>query len=656
MESTYHCTMNLWFVWFLLIMCTAWCTSSAQVDSVRLCLDSSARAQDVLATTRWINKALDIAARSGDATAQGKSYEALADVQSKERFYPLALKNYSHAIQLIERKAWLPAAENKQRLQYKMALVYYETQDWTLAAINSGEAYALAGSIRDKVRAGRLNAMALCRMGTTSDALARFDEMKTLATANSLPEELARTELEMGNCLTMTGNIDDANSAYGNAMSISNQNGYRLIGRKATQNMASNLKDIGEPAKAAMVYKEALAMNDSVLAAPWKFELGNALLLSNDVEAAEQAINDGLKQLNLSNHEQGDSASAEPSTYLLGATAYRNLADELLRQQQFDKAIRYYQQYAALQDSAYAEQQKQLQVALSLGSALADRQRTIEQLELERKVADQSIQSLTLEKQAQDEKLVARNAVIASLAVAILAISLGVYRVQRTRKEKGKAEKLLLLQSLTGQMNPHFIFNALNSVNDFIAKNDERAANRYLTSFAQLMRRVLDDSKQTFIPLQEEVNMMRLYLELEHARFSEAFDYTLHVDEEALESDLTLPPMLVQPFVENAIWHGLRYRNSKGHLTIEMYLKEGALHISIRDNGIGMERSTKVKTDQQKKQRSMGVTTTLTRVNLINELYATHIQINMQPAHTGQEYPGVWVHIIIPPKSPSAPV
>jgi len=127
---------------------------------------------------------------------------------------------------------------------------------------------------------------------------------------------------------------------------------------------------------------------------------------------------------------------------------------------------------------------------------------------------------------------------------------------------------------LRSQMNPHFIFNALNSVNSFISKNDERSANKYLSDFSKLMRMVMENSQQDFVSLNAEINILELYLGLEHFRFSEKFDFTFDVDSEIDKDAFEIPPMLIQPYIENAVWHGLRYKEQKGKLSIAIQLIE----------------------------------------------------------------------------------
>ena len=154
--------------------------------------------------------------------------------------------------------------------------------------------------------------------------------------------------------------------------------------------------------------------------------------------------------------------------------------------------------------------------------------------------------------------------VIYSLIGGFLLMSLLAYFMFRTNKQQQLANNLLALKSMRSQMNPHFIFNALNSVNSFIAVNDERSANRYLSEFSTLnafgFRKFLT---KILFPLAKEVELLELYVKLEHNRFKEKFDYTISVSEEINLNEYAIPPMLLQPYIENAIWHGLRYRKEK---------------------------------------------------------------------------------------------
>jgi LytS/YehU family sensor histidine kinase len=177
-------------------------------------------------------------------------------------------------------------------------------------------------------------------------------------------------------------------------------------------------------------------------------------------------------------------------------------------------------------------------------------------------------------------------------------------------------------------MNPHFIFNALNSVNNFIAKSDERSANRYLSDFSTLMRAVLENSDEDFIPLSKELELLELYTKLEHSRFSDKFDYRITVDEDIDIDAFQIPPMLLQPYIENAIWHGLRYKEEKGFLTIDLKSKtKDAIEISIIDNGVGRKKSAELKTTHQKKQKSKGMGNIKKRIDILNDMYKDKVDV-----------------------------
>jgi len=184
---------------------------------------------------------------------------------------------------------------------------------------------------------------------------------------------------------------------------------------------------------------------------------------------------------------------------------------------------------------------------------------------------------------------------------------------------------------LRTQMNPHFIFNALNSVNSFIAKNDERTANRYLTDFSTLMRSVLVNSEEDFISLEKELELLALYLKLEHSRFHDKFEYELYVDKTIDQGQFEIPPMLLQPYIENAVWHGLRYKKEKGSLKVSLTLKDSeTIMIEISDNGIGRQQSKALKTEHQKKQQSKGMQNIKQRIAILNEMYKDKVDVFIQ--------------------------
>lgn len=254
------------------------------------------------------------------------------------------------------------------------------------------------------------------------------------------------------------------------------------------------------------------------------------------------------------------------------------------------------------------------------------------------------------EKRILSEQVKLQRWLIAALLTLLLGALLSVILVLLNVRKRKKANQQLLLRSLQGNMNPHFIFNSLNSINNYIAKRDERSANRFLGRFAKLMRSVLDQSGQSFIPIQEEVAQLQLYLELEQQRFAGKFTYALsHPREVPIEGQaLEIPPMLLQPFVENAIWHGLRYLPEGGLLEVDFHYQEDRLMVSIIDNGIGREKSLAIKTKNQQKHISTGLKNTRQRIDLVNQLYAQNIELKITDATSQEGHPGTKVVLVFP--------
>jgi len=192
-----------------------------------------------------------------------------------------------------------------------------------------------------------------------------------------------------------------------------------------------------------------------------------------------------------------------------------------------------------------------------------------------------------------------------------------------------KKNKKIKLQSLRREMNPHFIFNSLNSVNQFIAQNNELEANKYLTSYSRLMRNMMENSNKDFTPLSTELDQLKEYLDLEQMRFHDKVTYTISVAESVDMDAILIPNMLIQPQLENAIWHGLRYKDKGGELYLSVKQEHNAILVKIEDNGIGRIKSQELKTRHQKEHKSRGLTNTAERINLLNSLYNCNIKMDI---------------------------
>ncbi|MBL7701748.1 MAG: histidine kinase [Ferruginibacter sp.] len=201
-------------------------------------------------------------------------------------------------------------------------------------------------------------------------------------------------------------------------------------------------------------------------------------------------------------------------------------------------------------------------------------------------------------------------------------------------------------QAFTQLMNPHFIFNALNSVQHYVNKQDRQSANKYLSDFATLIRRSFDASQKSFVTLEEELETIRLYLQLESMRFAGKFEYRINVDESADDEDWMLPSMMLQPFLENAILHGLMPLDEKGLLTIDVAAQNNCLRVIIADNGIGIEKSKALRSGTKHKSKGMQLITE--RLELLGKLSKEPVTLAITASNPDAANPGTKITLIIP--------
>ncbi len=289
-----------------------------------------------------------------------------------------------------------------------------------------------------------------------------------------------------------------------------------------------------------------------------------------------------------------------------------------------DSALFYHKKYIAIRDSIIADQVAAKLVAYNF---------------------NEKIELLNKEKEVQQTKLQKESFIKKTLIVGILVLLVfasiifrniilkrriekqrleNELKLQKLESEKTKVEfqqqtTELEMQALRAQMNPHFIFNSLNSINRFILQNDKAKASEYLTKFSRLVRLILQNSQAALIPLESELEALKLYLELEAVRFDNQFKYKVSVDEELDMEVLKVPPLIIQPYAENAIWHGLMHKEEKGHLEIEVYQCDEVLCCKITDDGVGRQKASELKSKSASTHKSMGMRITADRIAMLQQ-------------------------------------
>lgn len=293
--------------------------------------------------------------------------------------------------------------------------------------------------------------------------------------------------------------------------------------------------------------------------------------------------------------------------------------------QQKDRALFYHTRYVAIKDSITSAQVTAKLVAYNFS----------QKIEILNK--EKELQQVRLQKESLVTKVLISGIVFLLLFGVVILRNMALKRrnekqqlehqitLQKIESERIKAAfqqrtTELQMQALRAQMNPHFIFNSLNSINHFILRNNTTQASGYLIKFSQLVRLILQNSQRSLISLESELEALNLYLDLEALRFDNYFDYTITIEEDLDISAMQVPPLIIQPYAENAIWHGLMNKKEKGHLRIEVFQQENMLCCRIIDDGIGRKKAAEMKSKSTSTYKSMGIGITADRIAMLHQI------------------------------------
>ena len=561
-----------------------------------------------------------------DVLTEAEAYMVLGEIYENTDQASLAIKRYAQAIELYKRQKGVPEvgilAERMARLYLndknsKSANIYYEM------CVN----YASENSLALKCKQGMYDVKILQK-----DTVGLIKDMNTMIAENPSDSLLALQNYARISQVNVQQN--DFESAYSNfAFSVNS------LPREIT-------KEDYVPVQRAM--DELLAYDD--LSTREKIDIRNKvnielpklnpikeILVTENMKIAELY----LKENRLAEAEKFINASIDfidsETPAATTADVFKKSAEIAQQKGKMEKALEDLDKYIKAKETSIKDLESQLQQQINIVTG---------QQRIDLNVKDISL--VEKDEQLVRSQLRTQKIIIGLLSTLLLATLVFFYFLYKNIQAKREVNQKLLLKSLRTQMNPHFIFNALNSVNNFIAKNDEKAANKFLSDFSRLMRKVLDYSQKDFITFEEEIELNELYLKLEHFRFRDKFTYQFQNNIKDQSFDLDIPPMLIQPFIENAVWHGLRYKEDEGKLTVSIDRVQDFLVVKIVDDGIGREKSKALKTKNQRKYKSMGLENIAKRIALINEVYHKNYKIEVEDVDLNAEDVGTCVQIYIP--------
>ncbi|WOD42117.1 histidine kinase [Hwangdonia lutea] len=541
-----------------------------------------------------------------------EAYEVLGDVYMHWKQYDLAVSNYRISIQnratnTVKIKLAKAYQLNKN---YQESLATYndidktELSNWQLVVLYEG-----VGDVNQTTK-------------TFDAAIDAYNAGLKVAKKHLITPKITDLNSKIAQVYVAKGESQKAKGYFNESLKLAKtQNKKRGVEEKIkVADFQNNLSDYSSEIELRKEALEAISEiesdsafdNESALT-PQKqnYKIGNAYALQKDFGQAITYLEKSI--------EEAD----DKEDLIVQKDATRKLSEVLRDAGEFDKALVAYQKYVDLVDKVYSKKEQEISQAARFSKDIVSKQNRILSLESDRALSESKYQ-LNIQ-QARTQKLI-----IYSLIGGVLLLLITAFLMFKYIKQQRLANNLLALKTLRSQMNPHFIFNALNSVNSFIASNDERTANKYLSDFSLLMRAVLENSEEDFIPLEKEIELLELYTKLEHFRFKDKFDYNITVDKNINVSDFVIPPMLLQPYIENAVWHGLRYKKTKGHLNIAITQnKADEIKITITDDGIGRKKSKALKTENQQKQNSKGMGNIKKRVSILNAMYKDKVDVSI---------------------------
>ena len=557
------------------------------------------------------------------------AYSTLGEVYQYHKQYDLAISSYKDAL----------LANQTLKTSLLLAKTYVLNKEY-------GEAEKLLSPLEkitkmvpfQRVELYEILGDAYVGLGEVDKAVAFYEEGLKIADKNHIAPKTIDLNSKIATAYAKGNRLQEANAYFNNSLELSSgQAPQRAVQEKEKvadfynkknqfgqeiQLRKKSLEDLKKIPKSEVA--DGLSMeDDSISAQRINYKIANAYIAQDKYDEAIPYLEESIKDADVDDD------------LLVRKDATRKLSEVYKYKGDYTKALETYQEYVAVVDTLYVRKEQEIARAARFNRELAAKQSRISGLEQERELTQSKYSLALTEQQLVAESIKRQNWIIYSLIFGMLLMGLAAYFFYRSNKQQKLANNLLALKSLRSQMNPHFIFNALNSVNNFIAKSDERSANRYLSDFSTLMRAVLENSDEDFIPLSKELELLELYTKLEHSRFSDKFDYRITVDEDIDIDAFQIPPMLLQPYIENAIWHGLRYREDKGFLQIGIKQKDKlALEISITDNGIGRKNSAALKTQNQKKQKSKGMGNIKKRIEILNDMYRDRVDVIISDLET----------------------
>ncbi|MCG2459603.1 tetratricopeptide repeat protein [Flavobacteriaceae bacterium F89] len=595
----------------------------------------------------------------------------------------LALQMYKKAIGIHRTMGNL---DDEARTIFNMGLVYFGWANYSKSIDNYKKAYSIFEKEKDSfLMAYMLNSIGVNQMYLSNYPAALRSYLTAARMYESMGSENTRIyadiQSNIGILYKDMGKWDESLSYYDKALEHYKKNGNSTSVAATLSNMGIVYDDTDQHKKALDLYNEAYKINSSV-----GYKRGMASDLSNIGVAYTSLLQykEALEYLDRSKmmyEELGDLNALGVVHHYLGVS-YLNLVDDRTpvsnrfksAEEHFKKSLEYSQQVNSLEHQAetwenvakmylkagnykkaFEAKNQYLVLKDSIGSQ--SKREEITRLELQYQfdkreaglVAQHEKEQAVAQAEIDQQKLI-RNISIYGGGGLLMIILGGLMLYKRKRDAVSRQLEAEFkatvadneLKALRAQLNPHFIYNSLNSIGDYFSRNDTESGNGYLAKFAKLMRLTLEYSEKKEVTLAEDVNLMELYLQIEALRLDYKFTFKIKIDPNLDSENTLVPPMILQPFIENSIWHGISPKKGKGHIDIDIKKDGDMIHYIVEDDGVGRQFE---KQSMTKGKTSLGIKITENRIEIINKVKQTTGTVSVLDRPYGN---GVKVEVTLP--------
>ncbi len=664
-------------LYFLIISSVAYSNKfSAYIDSAKMAMlnpDSS--------SLNYIDKAI-VYAENNLEKAEALKQKGIWNYY--RQFYDEALKFYRDALKCLNASNFKTVSQ-KANIYNNIALVQEDSGNIDSAFYYYNQSKDLRWEIHDT-----LGLVKIAYTNLISLSISQGDYLKALElsqTMLSLSEQSGHLEYSAsaydfaGSIFEIQENFEDAKLAYEASLSLREHIGDSL-------NIASSLNNLGIIYFRNKEYETALNYSLKALKIKEQFGLNSGLESTyNNLGLIYQAMDSLNRSLEmyLKSYEIGKKRHVGASliasinitdialeigdidmAYKFGKEAYENavkisgtknikdaafyLAIIKEKKKEYKEAYKYLMESLVLQDSLFNEE---------IVRKLTEKQLSYEYKKAAQKDSIENAEHIQSERLLYENRIGKQNfrfavAIFSLIVIVLLAVFIITYNknkqnIVRAKLEKKSAE--IETSLLRAQMNPHFIFNSMNSIQNFISRNDSLQAEKYLAKFARLIRLILDNSAKDFVPLEDEMSLIDNYLGIESLRLDGKLSYEISISENLDTEDILIPSMLIQPYVENAILHGIIPKEGKGK--IRVIIREGedfsCLNVLVEDDGIGRTASQVKK--QNIKHKSIGMHITKDRLALLSKHKKSKASVVVEDIISDKKVCGTLVKIVLPIKN-----